>query len=325
MSYRIVLVDDHALFRTGLRGLLEHSTDHTVVAEAASGEEFLGMLQGLEADLVFMDFSMPGMDGAETTERALERRPDLRIITLSMFGEESYYTRMVKAGACGFLLKDSGIDEVIEAIDTEDPVLLREELGDVLLQVVFHARIEQEQDVFGMEEVSNDICAKLIHRHPHVFGTVEVENSAEVLKNWEAIKGEEKQRVTVTDKLRAIPPMYPALMRAQKVGKKAACFDFGSADEVYKKLDEEIAEVKAAAASGDQAAVEEELGDLLLTVTSLARKLGVKSEEALFHATNKFIDRFERVENAVMDAGKDMETLTMAELDEIWDGIKHRK
>ena len=214
--------------------------------------------------------------------------------------------------------------EVIEAIDTEDPVLLREELGDVLLQVVFHARIEQEQDVFGMDEVSNDICEKLIHRHPHVFGTVEVENSAEVLKNWEAIKGEEKQRVTITDKLRAIPPMYPALMRAQKVGKKAACFDFGSADEVYRKLDEEIAEVKAAAASGDQTAVEEELGDLLLTVTSLARKLGVKSEEALYHATNKFIDRFERVENAVLDAGKDMETLTMAELDEIWDGIKHK-
>ena len=94
--------------------------------------------------------------------------------------------------------------EVIEAIDTQDPVLLREELGDVLLQVVFHARIEQEQDVFGMEEVSNDICAKLIHRHPHVFGTVEVENSAEVLKNWEAIKGEEKQRVTMTDKLRQV-------------------------------------------------------------------------------------------------------------------------
>ena len=214
--------------------------------------------------------------------------------------------------------------EVIEAIDTEDPVLLREELGDVLLQVVFHARIEQEQDVFGMEEVTNDICAKLIHRHPHVFGTLEVENSAEVLKNWEAIKGEEKQRVTVTDQLRAIPPMYPALMRAQKVGKKAACFDFGSAEEVYAKLDEEIAEVKAAASSGDQAAVEEELGDLLLTVTSLARKLGVKSEEALFHATNKFIDRFEQVETAVLSAGKDMQTLTMAELDAIWDDIKHR-
>ncbi len=214
--------------------------------------------------------------------------------------------------------------EVIEAIDTENPALLREELGDVLLQVVFHARIEQEQDVFGMEEVSNDICAKPIPRHPHVFGTVEVANSAEVLKNWDAIKGEEKQRITMTDKLRAIPPMYPALMRAQKVGKKAACFDFGSADEVYRKLDEEIAEVKAAAASGDQAAVEEELGDLLLTVTSLARKLGVKSEEALFHATNKFIDRFEQVERAVTEQGKDMETLSMAELDAIWDSIKHK-
>ena len=214
--------------------------------------------------------------------------------------------------------------EVIEAIDTENPALLREELGDVLLQVVFHARIEQEQDSFGMEEVSNDICEKLIHRHPHVFGTVEVANSDEVLKNWDAIKGEEKQRVTMTDKLRAIPPMYPALMRAQKVGKKAACFDFGSADEVYRKLDEEIAEVKAAAASGDQDAVAEELGDLLLTVTSLARKLGVKSEEALFHATNKFIDRFELVERAVLEQGKDMESLTMAELDAIWDSIKHK-
>ena len=214
--------------------------------------------------------------------------------------------------------------EVIEAIDTEDPALLREELGDVLLQVVFHARIEEEQDVFGMPEVANDICAKLIHRHPHVFGTVEVEDSAEVLRNWEAIKGEEKQRITMTDKLRAIPPMYPALMRAQKVGKKAACFDFETTEAVYDKLDEEIAEVKAAAASGDAAAVAEELGDLLLTVTSLARKLGVKSEEALFHATNKFIDRFEIVENAVLAAGKNMEELSMAELDAIWDSIKHR-
>ena len=214
--------------------------------------------------------------------------------------------------------------EVIEAIDTEDPALLREELGDVLLQVVFHARIEEEQDVFGMPEVANDICAKLIHRHPHVFGTVEVENSAEVLRNWEAIKGEEKQRITMTDKLRAIPPMYPALMRAQKVGKKAACFDFETTEAVYDKLDEEIAEVKAATASGDADAVAEELGDLLLTVTSLARKLGVKSEEALFHATNKFIDRFEIVENAVLAAGKNMEELSMAELDAIWDSIKHR-
>ncbi len=214
--------------------------------------------------------------------------------------------------------------EVIEAIDTENPVLLREELGDVLLQVVFHARIETEADRFGIQEVANDICAKLIHRHPHVFGTVEVADSTEVLSNWDKIKGEEKHRVTVTDKLRAIPPMEPALMRAQKVGKKAACFDFADAEAVYAKLDEEIAEVKAAAASGDAAAIEEELGDLLLTVTSLARRLGVKSEEALYHATNKFIDRFEQVETAVLAEGKQMDNLSMDELDAIWDRIKHR-
>ncbi|MBQ6881379.1 MAG: response regulator transcription factor [Alistipes sp.] len=116
MNYRIALVDDHTLFRTGLRGLLENMLGCQVVAEASSGEEFLAMLQGLEVDVVFMDFSMGGMDGAQTTEEALARRPELRIITLSMFGEESYYSRMVKAGAKGFLLKDSAIDEVAEAL-----------------------------------------------------------------------------------------------------------------------------------------------------------------------------------------------------------------
>ena len=115
----IILVDDHSLFRNGLKGLLEHCAGCRVVGEAASGEEFLAMLDGeFEADIVFMDFAMPGLDGAQTTERALARRPDLRIITLSMFGEESYYSRMVEAGARGFLLKDSDIDDVIEAIRT---------------------------------------------------------------------------------------------------------------------------------------------------------------------------------------------------------------
>lgn len=118
MDCRILLVDDHSLFRNGLKGLLEHCTGCRVVGEAASGEEFLAMLDTLDADIVFMDFAMPGLDGAQTTERALARRPELRIITLSMFGDESYYTRMVEAGARGFLLKDSDIGDVIEAIDT---------------------------------------------------------------------------------------------------------------------------------------------------------------------------------------------------------------
>lgn len=216
--------------------------------------------------------------------------------------------------------------EVIEAIDKDDPVHLREELGDVLLQVVFHARIEDEAGRFTMNDVANDICEKLIYRHPHVFSTVEVADSAEVLVNWDRLKGVEKsaERKTMTDVLRSIPAMEPALMRAQKVGKKAACFDFKDSTEVYKKLDEEIAEVKAAEASGDQAAMEEELGDLLLTVTSLARKLHVKSEEALYRATEKFIDRFGKVENAVLAEGKTMDALTMPELDAIWDRIKHQ-
>ena len=117
MERRIILVDDHSLFRNGLRGLLEHCAGCRVVGEAASGEEFLTMIDRVETDIVFMDFAMPGLDGAQTTERALARHPELKIITLSMFGEESYYSRMVEAGAKGFLLKDSDIGDVLEAMD----------------------------------------------------------------------------------------------------------------------------------------------------------------------------------------------------------------
>lgn len=214
--------------------------------------------------------------------------------------------------------------EVIEAIDTEDPKLLREELGDVLLQIVFHADIEHEEGRFNIDDVANDISAKLIHRHPHVFGELKLDNSEDVLANWDKIKGVEKQRNTLTDKLRSIPPMLPALMRAQKVGKKASFFDFATVEDVYAKLNEEIAEVKEAAESGDKDAVMEEMGDLLMTVTSLARKLGVDSEQALFNATNKFLDRFEKVENAVLAQGKTVENMSMTELDEVWDTIKHK-
>ncbi len=215
--------------------------------------------------------------------------------------------------------------EVIEAIDIEDPKLLREELGDVMLQVVFHADIEHEEGRFDIDDVANDICAKLIHRHPHVFGELKLDDSDAVLENWDKIKGVEKQRNTLTDKLRSIPPMLPALMRAQKVGKKASFFDFENVEDVYAKLYEEIAELREAAESGNSDDVKEEMGDLLLTVTSLARKIGVDSEEALYNATNKFIDRFEKVENIVLEQGKKVEELSMEELDRVWDDIKHEK
>lgn len=214
--------------------------------------------------------------------------------------------------------------EVIEAIDTSNPVLLREELGDVMLQVVFHAQIENENGVFNIDDVANDICVKLIHRHPHVFGDVVAENSEEVLANWEKIKSDEKQRVTVTDKLRSVPPMLPALMRAEKVGKKASCFDFEDDAQATVKVYEELEELRCAIESEDMAAVEEEMGDLLLTITSLCRKLGVESEVALNKATDKFINRFETLENAVLEQGGDIKSMSMTELDEIWDKIKHK-
>ena len=214
--------------------------------------------------------------------------------------------------------------EVIEAIDTSDPVLLREELGDVMLQVVFHAQIENEKGVFNIDNVANDICVKLIHRHPHVFGDVVAEDAEKVLANWEKIKSDEKQRVTVTDKLRAIPAMLPALMRAEKVGKKASCFDFEDEMQATVKVYEELEELRCAIESEEKAAIEEEMGDLLLTLTSLCRKLGVDSEVALNKATDKFINRFETLENAVIEQGMDIQKMSMPELDEIWDKIKHK-
>lgn len=214
--------------------------------------------------------------------------------------------------------------EVIEAIDTDDAKLLREELGDVMLQIVFHARMEEEAGAFDVNDVANDVCVKLIHRHPHIFGDNDAKTSEDVLKNWEAIKNVEKSRVTYTDKLKAIPPMFPALLRAQKVGKKASFFDFETSDLVIEKIYEETEEVREAMRSGDREQVEEEIGDLLLTVTSLARKAGVDSEEALFKAVNKFINRFQKVENAAIEKGLEIDKMSMAELDAIWDEIKHK-
>ena len=212
--------------------------------------------------------------------------------------------------------------EVIEAIDTENPTLLREELGDLLLQIVFHSQIETEQERFDVHDVANDVCVKLIHRHPHVFGEVRADTSEQVLSNWEVIKSEEKERKTVTDKLRAIPPMLPALMRAEKVGKKAKAFDFPSAKSVMKKIHEEVAELEEAIQAKDRACMEEEVGDLLLTVTSLCRKLGIDSEVALNRATDKFIDRFEAIERVVLSEGLEMENVSSERLNQIWDETK---
>ena len=212
--------------------------------------------------------------------------------------------------------------EVVEAIDNGDPALLREELGDVLLQVVMHARMEEEEGRCTFDDVANDVCRKMIHRHPHVFGSVVAETSAEVLSNWEVIKSEEKSRETVTDKLRAIPRQYPALMRAAKVGKKAKMMDFPNAAAVADKVGEELAEVREALTAGSKEALAEEIGDLLLSVASLARLAGVDPEQALGSATDKFIGRFAAVEEAAMAAGRDLADMTDAEKDSLWENAK---
>ncbi len=213
--------------------------------------------------------------------------------------------------------------EVIEAIDKEDPYLMREELGDLLWQIVFHAQLEREEGRADMSDIIHDICAKLVHRHPHVFGNVVADTSDVVLSNWEKIKTEEKQRNTVTSKLESVPPALPALMRAQKVGKRAPFFDFPDADSVLVKLEEETRELKEAINSGDKDSIDEEFGDILFTAVSLARKLGLDAEESLTRATEKFITRFSRLENEVIKDGKDVTTLSMDELDAVWDRIKH--
>ena len=212
--------------------------------------------------------------------------------------------------------------EVIEAIDNEDPALLREELGDVLLQVAMHARMEEEQGRCTFDDVANDICQKMVHRHPHVFGDVHAETSGEVLANWEVIKSEEKKRETVTDKLNAIPRQYPALMRAAKVGKKAKGMDFPDTASVLDKVAEELVEVSEALDAGNKDALMEEIGDLLFSAANLARFAGVDPELALTRATDKFITRFSAVEQLAEALGRDLQSMSDAEKDDLWENAK---
>ena len=214
--------------------------------------------------------------------------------------------------------------EVIEAIDLEDAELLREELGDVLLQVVFHCRIEEEQSSFKFDDVCDEVCKKLIIRHPHVFGDVTANTTDQVLKNWDAIKMETKGQERYTDTLTSVAKSLPALMRAQKVGKRAmrAGMDFRCAEDAVACIGGEKAELDAAIASGNKADIEEEMGDLLFSCVNAARHLGIDAELALKSATEKFIKRFSVTEDLVSEKKLDMKNLPIEELDIYWDKAK---
>ncbi len=213
--------------------------------------------------------------------------------------------------------------EAVEAIDEGDTAHLKEELGDVLLQVALHAEMERETGAFDLDGVADGICKKLIFRHPHVFGDVSVSGTGEVLSNWEVLKRQEKGQATHTDALEAVAHALPALWRAEKVQKKAkkAGFDWPDVSGALDKLSEELEELKAAVSQGSN--VEEELGDLLFSAVNVSRFVSCDPDAALHRASDKFIARFRQVEQGAAQRGRALEEMTLAEMDELWEAAKN--
>ncbi len=221
--------------------------------------------------------------------------------------------------------------EVLDAIDRENWPDLKDELGDLLLQVLFYAEMAQEAGYFTLNDVLENLNAKLIRRHPHVFGDIQGVDKAEtVLSNWEAIKQTEKaaraQGEETASLLDEVPRSFPALMEADKIGKKAASvgFDWTSAEEVLHKLEEEIAELRAAIAAQDRAQQEEELGDILFTVVNLSRKLKLAAEFSLRAGNQKFRRRFHRMEE-MASKGKPLAACSASELETLWNQAKREE
>ena len=214
--------------------------------------------------------------------------------------------------------------EVAEAIEDDDHAELCKELGDLLLQVVFHAQMASEAGRFTVTDVVESIHDKMVRRHPHVFADTEVADSSEVLRNWATIKAEERKDDADRSAIAGVPRGLPALLRAHRTGDKAAHvgFDWRDADGVLAKVDEELAELRAAIGSGEPAAVEAELGDVLMALASLGRHLDVHAEEALQRANDRFARRFRRMEEIAGQDGIDLATATDATLEALWQRAK---
>ncbi|MDY3971963.1 MAG: nucleoside triphosphate pyrophosphohydrolase [Clostridia bacterium] len=214
--------------------------------------------------------------------------------------------------------------EAIDALDSGDDHAFANELGDVLLQVVFHARIAEERGAFNFDDVVNEICTKLITRHTHVFGADKAVSAEEALGQWEKNKKKEKNLDSYTAMLKDVPHYLPALMRSEKIQKKAGSvgFDWQETEPVYDKVNEEIAELKEAAKTGNAERIEEEYGDLLFSVVNLGRHLKVTPEIALTKASDKFIKRFEKMEAEAVKDNLDMAQLSLEELDKLWENSK---
>jgi MazG family protein len=214
--------------------------------------------------------------------------------------------------------------EVAGALRAKDDANFREELGDLLLLIVMHAEIAGESGRFKIDDVIRDVSEKLVRRHPHVFAESDARDSGAVVKQWEAIKRLEKKEDS--HYLASLPAALPALMRAQKAQAKAARvnFDWTELKDVVAKVEEELAEVQVALAGQDRQAIEDEMGDLLFAVVNLARKCQFDAESALQKATDKFVGRFNQVEDELRARGKKLGEVDLAELDGIWNEIKKR-
>lgn len=217
--------------------------------------------------------------------------------------------------------------ETCEAIDLDNKELLCEELGDVLLQVVFHARMEEESGGFSIHDVIDRLCRKLVERHPHVFADAAVSGSSDVLRRWEEIKQDTKGQTTQLAAMNSVARSLPALMRAEKIQKKAknVGFDWPDASGAWDKLTEETRELRQAAERGTAADREEELGDLLFSVVNLSRFLHVDPERALERSCDKFVSRFGLVDQAAQAQNRQLSDMTLSEMDELWDEIKRSK
>lgn len=217
--------------------------------------------------------------------------------------------------------------EVIEAINKGDKALLCEELGDLLMQVVFHAQMEKEIGAFDFNAVCDGVCKKLVERHPHVFGEVTVSGVDDVLTNWDDIKRKTKGQKTTTQSMLSVPRELPALMRATKLQKKAADvgFDWSDASGALDKLEEEIKELRQAIDNDDRANMTEELGDVLFSAVNVSRFIKSDAEEALTAASDKFLARFTTVESLAQERGIDMNASSLEVLDRLWDEAKAKE
>lgn len=214
--------------------------------------------------------------------------------------------------------------EVVDAMDSGDRTALCEELGDLLLQVVFQSQIAEEEGAFTFDDVAKGIADKLVRRHPHVFGDVQADTPDEVIKNWEKIKKTEKGGDAPRSLVDGIPRHLPALSKAHLVQKRVAKvgFEWDEISGVVDKLDEELAEVKEAMAQKDADAIREELGDLLFSTVNLSRYLGHESEEVLNENISKFMRRFQGVEKRVHEDGRELEHCSIDELEDVWQAVK---